>query len=236
MSVSDDVNALIGSVLCSDKTTDDIRIQTLTTSFNADGSQVSLFCSIAQHVMMTITFCRATTSSLTTWTSVATSWRRKWRVAHRKSVTISSRTPTGANLSFRYFRVARKLTSCTISGTTPATIGCVSTQQVRASDVMCKHCTVHGSFIPHTITAVFDSTLGYTLEMSGSFETTTGDDLSTSCQVTYTESFLASTLTQVLQVNQLMGSTLCNGIAMTISGSVASLTATGAEVLLQKPG
>ena len=78
--------------------------------------------------------------------------------------------------------------------------------------------------------AKFDSALGYTLEMIGSFVTTTGEDLTSSCRLTYTEDFLAATVSQVLQVNQLMGSTLCSGINITISGSVATLTADGAEV------
>ena len=49
VSVSADVNALIGTSLCSGKTSDDLRIETITTTFAPNGSQVSVVPETALH-------------------------------------------------------------------------------------------------------------------------------------------------------------------------------------------
>ena len=78
--------------------------------------------------------------------------------------------------------------------------------------------------------AVFVTSLTYDLEMSGRFDTESGEVLTAACTETYTESLLQATINQRTEVNALLGSTLCSGMSITIGVPSARLNSIGSTV------
>ena len=74
------------------------------------------------------------------------------------------------------------------------------------------------------------TSLTYDLEMVGVFDTESGDDLTSSCAATYTQSLLEVTINQRTEVNALLGTTLCSGMAISLGIPTARLNSAGSVV------
>ena len=69
--------------------------------------------------------------------------------------------------------------------------------------------------------------LAYDLTMRGVYNTESGEDLPDECVFGYTQDLLASTTSQVEDVNVLLGDTLCSGMTISIATPSARIAASG---------